>query len=196
MIQRLLLTTFLLSFLAAPAGAGTISGEVTSSKGKVSEMQGYVVVWLDGATAGSPPSSMPVMRQSGVQFSPRVMTVTVGQTVSFPNEDDVAHNVFSLSSANKFKLGIYPKGDTREVKFEKPGVIDLFCSIHRHMHAVIIVTPNQYVAQSELGKPFKIENIPAGDYTLKVWNAAHKVVEQKVTVPASGEAKVAVTLQD
>lgn len=196
MTQRLLLTTILLLAFAARVCAGTVSGEVTSGKGKVSEMQGYVVAWLEGPPAGSPATATPTMSQSGVQFSPRVLTVMAGQTVSFPNADDVAHNVFSLSSAKKFKLGIYPKGDTREVTFEKPGVIDLFCSIHRHMHAVIIVTPNQYVAQTELGKPFKIENVPPGDYTLKVWNAAHKLVEQKVTVPASGEAKVTVALND
>jgi hypothetical protein len=121
------------------------------------------------------------------------MTVVAGQTVSFPNQDDVAHNVFSLSPSKKFKLGIYPKGDTREVTFEKPGVIDLFCSIHRHMHAVIIVTPNEFCAQSTLGESYRIENVPAGEYVLKAWNSAHKQVETSVTVTEEGEVDAAVS---
>jgi hypothetical protein len=125
-----------------------------------------------------------------------VLTVVAGQTVTFPNEDDVAHNVFSLSAAKKFKLGIYPKGDTRDVSFEKPGIIDLFCSIHRHMHAVIVVTPNEFFAQTELGKPFAIENVPAGEYTIKTWNAAHKIVEQTVSVPADGDVQVTIQLEE
>ena len=131
-----------------------------------------------------------------MQFSPRVLTVVAGQTVTFPNEDDVAHNVFSMSSAKKFKLGIYPKGDTREVTFEKAGIIDLFCSIHRHMHAVIVVTPSEHFTETALGEKYSISGIPAGEYDVKAWNAAYKSVTVKVTVPASGEADVPILFKD
>jgi plastocyanin len=176
--------------------AGTVDGTVTSQRESVPENQSAVVVWLEGPPSGLPENEVPIVSQSGLQFLPRVLTVVAGQTVSFPNEDDVSHNVFSISPARKFKLGIYPKGDTRDVTFEKPGVIDLFCSIHRHMHAVIVVTPNEFSAQSVLGKPFTIENVPAGTHTLKVWNAAHKLVETTVNVPNTDRVHVTVNLKD
>jgi plastocyanin len=180
--------TICIALAAIPqiAVAGSVSGKITSSKGTLPEAQSACVVWIEGPPSASEGGETPVMSQSGVQFEPRVMTVVAGQTVSFPNQDDVAHNVFSLSPANKFKLGIYPKGDTREVTFDKTGVIDLFCSIHRHMHAVIVVTPNEFHVQSTVGGEFKIENVPPGDYVLKAWNAAHKVVEAKVAVTGDG----------
>jgi plastocyanin len=186
-MKNVLSMAVVLLLCPAYASAGTITGKITSSKEALPESQTACVVWVEGPPATTTPESKPpVMSQSGVQFLPRVLTVVAGQTVAFPNEDDVAHNVFSMSSAKKFKLGIYPKGDSREVTFEKPGVIDLFCSIHRHMHAVIVVTPNEFATQSAVGEMFAIENVPAGEYVVKGWNAAHKLVEVKVLVPAEG----------
>jgi plastocyanin len=181
-MKRTIAIVLALAALPQIAAAGTVSGKVTSSKGDLPEAQAACVVWIEGPSPSNAPGEIPVMSQSGVQFLPRVLTVVAGQTVSFPNEDDVAHNVFSLSPAKKFKLGIYPKGDTREVTFEKPGVIDLFCSIHRHMHAVIVVTPNEFRTQSTVGDSYTIENVPPGKYVLKAWNSAHKLLETKVVV--------------
>lgn len=190
--MKLLVITTVLLIANATASAETIEGIVTTEKTKIPKSQANVVVWLDGKSNAKPNKKVPVMSQTGLQFKPRVLTVIAGQTVSFPNEDDVAHNVFSLSRSKRFKLGIYPKGHTREVKFEKPGAIDLFCSIHRHMHAVIIVTPNEHVVQSVFGKQFTIKDVPAGTYTLHTWNAAHKQISQKVVVPENGKVTLSV----
>ena len=153
------------------AFGGTITGVVTSAKSDLKEKQQKIVVWVEGIEPGELPAEKPVVSQSGLQFDPRVISVVAGQTVEFPNKDDVAHNVFSLSKAKQFKLGIYPKGQSREVKFEKPGVIDLFCSIHRHMHAVVVVTPSPHAAVSTVGSGFTIKDVPPGSYTLHYWNA-------------------------
>ncbi len=195
-MNKLILTFSWIVSTQSIAFGGSIHGVVTSSKAAVPETQSAMVAWIEGPAAGPIKPQAPVMSQAGLQFLPRVLIVIAGQTVSFPNEDDVAHNVFSISPASKFKLGIYPKGDTREVTFEKPGVIDLFCSIHRHMHAVIIVTPNEFATQSVLGKEFSIENIPAGDYKLKIWNAAHKLTEVPIRIEEKETTSVEITLKD
>jgi plastocyanin len=195
-MKKMLLIAAVLLGNSLDAVGGSIIGSVASSKGDLPELQSIVVVWVEGLPAAPLPSKAPTISQSGVQFSPRVLTVVAGQTVTFPNEDDVAHNVFSMSSAKKFKLGIYPKGDTREVTFEKAGIIDLFCSIHRHMHAVIVVTPNEHFAETALGEKFSIRDIPAGEYDVKAWNAAYESVTVNVTVPAIGEANVPILFKD
>jgi plastocyanin len=183
------------TFASLPCAlAGDVRGVVTGKS--VPDTKKLVVVWVEGPTAGNTQSEKPVVSQSGVQFSPRVLTVIAGQTVSFPNQDDVAHNVFSLSQSKKFKLGIYPKGETREVTFEKPGVIDLFCSIHRHMHAVIVVVPNEYRTESQLGDNYVITGVPEGKHTLKVWNAAHNIISKEIEIPATGEVVFDVALGD
>lgn len=175
--------------------AGSLTGSIFSSK-DLKESQRAAVVWIEGLPSSVDTSTKPEMSQSGIQFAPRVLTVVAGQTVDFPNNDDVAHNVFSMSKSKRFKLGIYPKGESREVTFEKPGVIDLFCSIHRHMHAVIVVTPSEHAAQAEVGKSYHIEDLPAGTYTVHAWNSAHKEMVQDVTIAQDGDTTLDITFEE
>ena len=174
--------------------AEVLRGVVTDEH-QTPESQSLVVAWIEGLEPGEPVEERAEISQSGLQFHPRVLTVTVGQTVDFPNADDVAHNVFSMSKAKRFKLGIYPKGESREVTFEKPGVIDLFCSIHRHMHAVIVVTPSEHRTISRLGETWEITNVPPGSHTLKVWNPAHRLIERAVTLVEGKASEVTLAME-
>jgi hypothetical protein len=59
--------------------------------------------------------------------------------LSFPNFDPIFHNVFSLSKAKAFDLGMYKNDETREVKLDKPGIVRLGCNLHANMSAYLIV---------------------------------------------------------
>jgi plastocyanin len=72
-------------------------------------------------------------------FTLPVLKAKVGDTVTFRNDDDVAHNVFSLSDTQSFDLGSYKKGESRNVKLEKAGVIEVECAIHPEMKMKIEV---------------------------------------------------------
>src|SRR5215510_14092004 len=127
----------LLSLGVSQAIAGNIKGKVT---GQV----GAVVVWVEGVQGSEVPANKPSISQRGMRFFPSLLVVVVGQTVQMPNDDNVAHNVFSFSPTKKFNLGIYPKGEIKEVKFEQSGMVDLFCSIHKQMKGKILVVPNRF----------------------------------------------------
>lgn len=200
MIRILTIIGFTIFLATAPSLAnegdkkvGSIKGKISSAK-KIKDSQKPVVIWVEGLSGGPKQENKPLISQSGIQFLPRVLAVAKGETVSFPNEDDVAHNVFSMSKSKKFKLGIYPKGDTREVKFDKVGVIDLFCSIHRHMHAVVVVTPSRHFAQTKLETEFTISDVPVGKHKVKIWNSKHKVNEFEIEVKADEVSDLTVTL--
>lgn len=77
--------------------------------------------------------------QKDKQFTKDKLTVKVGDTVSFKNEDPFSHNVFSLSDAKSFDLGSYPQGEAKSVKFDKPGTVDVECAIHPEMQMKIEV---------------------------------------------------------
>lgn len=77
--------------------------------------------------------------QKDKTFKPEALKIKVGDTVDFRNEDNIFHNVFSLSDAKSFDLGSYPKGQSRKVVFDKPGTVDVECSIHPEMHMKIEV---------------------------------------------------------
>ena len=77
--------------------------------------------------------------QKDKKFSVESLTIKKGDTVNFLNEDDVFHNVFSLSDAKLFDLGSYPKGESKSVTFDEIGVVEVECAIHPNMLMEITV---------------------------------------------------------
>lgn len=77
--------------------------------------------------------------QKDQQFTKTSVTVKVGDIVKFVNNDDIFHNVFSLSDAKLFDLGSYPKGEFRDVVFDVKGVVEVECAIHPDMKMTVNV---------------------------------------------------------
>lgn len=169
-----------ISLTCFPAWAGDVVGRVLSP---VKES----VVWLEGVNKPLN-SAAKTVSQHNRTFSPSFMVVTVGQTINMLNDDTIAHNVFSQSPAKIFNLGIYPKGQSKAVKFDKTGVIDLRCTIHSNMRGVVVVVPNTFFSQPIANGSFSIKNVPPGKYILKYWSA--KGQKQKNIVVGSGQTKV------
>jgi plastocyanin len=163
--------------------AGNIRGKIT---GKV----GNAVVWVEGIQGFQVPTNKPSISQRGLRFFPSLLVVVTGQTVQMPNDDNVAHNVYSFSSTKKFNLGIYPKGENREVTFEQPGIVDLFCSIHYQMKGRILVVPNPFYARTRGDGNYLIASVPAGKYTLKMWSESGDLTTKDVIVPDKGDVTV------
>jgi plastocyanin len=131
-----------------------------------------VVVYLTGVSyAGTLPASQHKIVQEGETFVPRVLAVTRGSTVSFPNADPIFHNVFSLSSAASFNLGRYPKGESRAREFTKPGLVKVYCQIHSHMSATILVLGHPYfTVPVGADGAFTLQNVPPGRHTIVGWH--------------------------
>ena len=77
--------------------------------------------------------------QKDKQFSKKALKLKVGDIVEFRNSDPFAHNIFSLSDPKAFDLGSYPQGQSKKVTFDKPGKVEVECSIHPGMQMVIEV---------------------------------------------------------
>ncbi len=132
------------------------------------------------------PTTRPVMDQRDIMFSPRVLPILVGTIVDFPNSDNLFHNVFSYSQTKDFDLGRYPTGESRSVLFERAGIVRVYCDIHAHMNATILVLDNPYFATPDDEGHYSIRNIPEGLYTLKLWFGRDIVETRSVTIK-SGE---------
>jgi plastocyanin len=61
------------------------------------------------------------------------LTIKAGDTIRFLNEDPWFHSIFSLSELKTFDLGSFPQGESRTVKFENPGQVDIECAVHPQM---------------------------------------------------------------
>jgi plastocyanin len=80
-----------------------------------------------------------LVTQSSKAFSAKVVEAKVGDTLSFRNDDAFVHNIFSLSDVQSFDLGTFTKGETRKVKLEQPGRVEVECAVHPEMKLVVEV---------------------------------------------------------
>lgn len=133
-----------------------------------------------------------VMDQRHETFVPHVLAVMVGTTVDFPNSDGTFHNVFSLSRARRFDLGRYAAGRSKSVRFDRPGVVRVFCDIHAHMNAFILVFSHPYFAVTDTEGRFRLPGVPAGTYTVVGWHDGENRARGVATV--TGGATVDVEL--
>ncbi len=159
---------------------------------------GELAVFLEGSASDAGKPVRVELRQEGQQFAPRLLVVPVGSTVSFPNADPVFHNVFSLSGAKKFDLGYYPAGQTRLVKFDEPGVVQVYCHLHPNMYAAIVVAPNRWYAQPGEDGTFSLHDVPPGTYTLVTWhmNAGYFRKSVRVTSEPSTDVLLNIPIRD
>jgi plastocyanin len=109
------------------------------------------------------------MDQRNETFVPHLLAVTVGTTVDFPNDDRTYHNVFSLSKTKRFDLGRYAAGRSKSVRFDRPGVVRVFCEIHSHMNAFILVFTHRFFGVTDPDGRYQIDGVPPGTYTLVSW---------------------------
>lgn len=151
-----------------------------------------IIAYLEGKFAGAAAAATdkPQMAQRDTAFQPALLRVPVGTTVRFPNEDKFFHNVFSYSKTKRFDLGRYPRGEAKNVTFDKAGTVTVFCEIHKWMRSAIIVTENPFHAVVANDGSFQIPNVPPGTYKLILWHPERGRKALDVTVPASGVVKV------
>jgi plastocyanin len=172
------------------SGLDPYAGTLDSRGGRAPAPRGAtprdVVLYLEGPAAASVPrtDTKPALHQINQSFEPHVLGVSVGTTVDFPNGDLVYHNVFSYSKAKKFDLGYYGKGRSKQVKFDRPGIVQVFCDIHSTMSAFVLVVDTPFVTQPDESGRYALPDLPAGAYTLRAWH------------PDLGDRSMSVTVGD
>jgi plastocyanin len=200
---------------ASPAVNGTIRGRVVVQPGgvqlpprsvmaEVSTASVHIpvdrrsVVYLDPApraafdTREEPQARMD---QRNETFVPHVLAIVAGTTVDFPNSDHTYHNVFSLSKTKSFDLGRYAVGRSKAIRFDRPGIVRVFCDIHSHMSAFILVFAHRYFAVTDEEGRYRIDSVPPGTYTVMTWNESTPLDSQRVAMPEpGGEVEHNVTL--
>jgi plastocyanin len=150
----------------------------------------HVVVFLKDAPARAMPPVRVEIVQRNETFVPHVVAVPVGSVVAFPNADPIYHNVFSLSRSKAFNLGRYPRGQSKEERFDKPGIVRVFCDIHSHMSATVIVFNHPWFAIPDEEGQFVLPEVPAGDREITAWHERLGDTTQRIRVD-SGRPTVA-----
>lgn len=115
-------------------------------------------------------------------YAPRVLPVPKGTKVSFPNQDRVLHNVFSVSGANRFDLDLYGPGKSRSHTFEEPGLVRVFCNVHRDMVGFVWVLETPFFVRPDSAGRFTLDGLPKGSGTLSVWHERARTAAYEVGI--------------
>jgi plastocyanin len=132
-----------------------------------------------------------IMDQVNKEFVPEVLVVRAGTTVSFPNSDSVAHQVYSFSAVKRFSLPLYRGKPYPPVVFDQAGIVTLGCNIHDHMVGYIMVTDTPHFGQTDAQGQWS-RDLPPGAYRIRAWHPRlnEQVAEQSVTVIESSVGAV------
>ena len=180
---------------ALAQASGSIEGRVSLFRKKlfgkpeaVAEARD-VIVYVTGFRAAPPSGARATLDQRGEQFAPRLLPVVAGQEVAFPNRDRVYHNVFSVSPVKSFDLGQYKASDPpKRARFEQPGLVPVYCNIHPHMIAYVVVLENAAYALAGRDGRFAIHGVPPGRHTVHAWTPGAEPVRREIEVAAGARA--------
>ncbi len=174
-MKTLLILSLMMAF-TTPIFGGEIRGKITiqerspaETDWKVASSFADAVVFITGFEEAPVPRGKIFHDQKDKQFFPRVLPITRGESVNFRNLDPINHNVFSLSKAKKFDLGLFKAPVEKSMSFEKAGLVKLFCNIHHQMIATLLVLKNNKYFHTGPDGTYVISGIPAGKHKLKVW---------------------------
>jgi len=138
------------------------------------------------------PTSSGMVEQKNKQFIPLVTVIQSGSNINFPNRDLVRHHVYSFSPAKTFELKLYSGIPASPVLFDKAGTVVLGCNIHDNMLAYIHIVDTPYFAKTDDNGKVKLNDLPDGQYQLKVWYYAttkeNLITEQNLNIKGSESA--------
>jgi plastocyanin len=159
--------------LSAQAYASTVTGStrlIQSSDSVVKKRkdQSGVVVWLTSAEEPAPHvlRKHAQMLQKDKRFSPHILAIQTGTSVDFPNLDPIFHNAFSNYDGQIFDVALYPPGSSRTVRFDRPGIVRVFCNIHPSMSAIIVVLNSNHFTTTDRDGHYSLPNVNPGQYQL------------------------------
>ncbi len=171
--QRVVLPVYQLRGVSLPA---------KEEEGTAADEFRKIAVYLDGELLHSGRPLRVDLEQKNGRFRPDIVVIPAGSTVSFPNLDPIFHNVFSLSKLKQFDLGYYPIGETRTVRFEKPGVVQVYCHLHSNMNAAVVIVPNAWYTIPEKDGRYSLSDVPSGKYELVAWHKSAGFFKRHVEV--------------
>ena len=130
-----------------------------------------------------------VIDQVNKEFVPRVTVIQTGTAVSFPNKDNIRHQVYSFSPAKTFQIKLYHGTPSQPVVFDQAGAVTLGCNIHDKMTAYVLVVDTPYFAKTDARGQARLEGLPPGEYVLRAWQPEAKPGQPQVSGTALGAAQ-------
>ena len=92
----------------------------------------------DGTGGGTPPTATTSVTMSGLQFKPGAIAVSKGATVTWTNQDNLAHNV-TFDDMSIGSIGDFSSGSKSLVMPSTTGTFTYHCTIHPGMNGTVTI---------------------------------------------------------
>jgi plastocyanin len=153
----------------------------------------YAVVTLEGIARGQAVERETIHELDNIKcrFVPHVVAASVGQFVLMKNTDPILHtaHAFFINGQPQFNVGLYP-GRVSRKPLVTPGVVKILCEVHPWMSAYIVVTDHPYQSVTDIYGEYIINDVPAGNYRIKVWHESLGIEDKPVEVKAGASQNV------
>ncbi len=149
-------------------------------------MRGQTVVILTGSQFQAVPPKTVSVEISGLQANPPAVVISAGSTVEFKNSDKVAHDLSVPGQSDVMPPERLAAGTVRKQRFPNVGEYLVRCTEYPHIVISVIVTSTPMFAIAEERGAFKMNDVPEGHATLKVWSNGRWVHEQEVDITSRG----------
>ena len=161
------------------------------------------LVWIDGVTSGKP---LPELRRDRLtiqncQFQPRVMAVPIGTTINIFSADGIEHDARFYREAagdpiDEVRTFNYGSVVPSEKIAKTAGIVEVRSRLRPYARGYVAVFNHPYFAVTDESGAFKIDGLPGGTYTVKVWREGlPKPAEQRVTIAPNGSGRLDVELR-
>lgn len=191
-LSRALLACVLSCGMALPASAVRLEATVS---GQGAPLEGAVISLTGAHPSSANAGARATIDQRGSQFVPHVLAVQAGTSVTFPNSDQIQHQMYSFSAPRRFELPLYAGTQASPIRFEQPGIVVLGCNIHDWMIGYVVVVDTPYFAKSDANGALSID-APPGKYRLRAWHErlGGAPYEQDLTLAAGKPVALALPL--
>ena len=171
---------------------------VVGKNGELADTFVYLKDGLTGKTFPVPEKPL-LVDQVGCEYTPYVSGAMVNQKIVVRNSDPVLHNVHTLPAVagnKESNTAQMPKGKDLEYSFPKEeSFLKFKCDVHPWMFSYVSVVAHPFFSVSGSDGTFKIENVPAGKYTVEVVHRKAGKQTAEVEVPATGAKEANFTLE-
>ena len=128
-----------------------------------------------------------VIAQKNKAFAPYITVTQKGQQLSFQNQDDITHHIYSVSGENRFSFKIKAGKEKVSPILEHSGEVAMGCNIHDWMSGFVLVVDTPYYSQTDNNGIATLELAAGGEYRLVVWHpqlpTENYQIEQLISVP-------------
>lgn len=144
-----------------------------------------------------PPNESPLppvgLVNSHCALSPPIMAGQVGQQLEIRNDDPIMHNThLTLGTRTFLNVALVPAGRPVVKQLAKPGIYHAKCDAHPFMSATVMALPHPFFSVTDETGAFRISHLPPGDHVMTIWHHTLGTFQQRITIPASGEATVTI----